>query len=100
MGYNIPMSTPYLTRVCLIAVLLFSQAIYAGHAMAHDGGNQLDCQLCLHTSTGTAALPRAEMTASFPIRCGPTLFTQYTTVLIVSAFPKSHPSRAPPFFSI
>ena len=94
------MPTAYLTRACLIVVLLFSQAIYAGHAMAHDGGNQLDCELCLHTSTGTDALPRVEIPATFSVPCGPTLFARYNTVPVVFAFPKSHPGRAPPFFSI
>ncbi|MFT5710169.1 MAG: hypothetical protein ACI8QT_000861 [Halioglobus sp.] len=100
MSYNIAKCTPYLTRTGLVAVLLFAQAFYAGHAMAHGDGNQLDCQLCLQTSTDTAALPYTEMTMSFSCPFLPTLFNQDTTVRVISAFPKSHPSRAPPFFSI
>ncbi len=94
------MSAPYLTRLCLLAALLFSQAVYAGHAVAHDNGNQLDCQLCLHTSTGTAALPHTEVTPTFFVPPYFVSFTQHTTVHTASTFQKSHPGRAPPFFSL
>jgi hypothetical protein len=88
-----------LARIVLIAALVFSQTLYAGHTMLHNDNSQMDCQLCLHTSPGGAALPSGELqpvTArpSQPRICG------YDAPVTSSTFQNSHPSRAPPFSSL
>jgi len=85
-----------LARIVLIAALVFSQTLYAGHVVLHNDSSQMDCQTCLHASPGGAALPCGELqpaiaTLSRPRRCG------YIAPVISSTFQNSHPSRAPPF---
>jgi hypothetical protein len=85
-----------LARIVLIAALVFSQTLYAGHTMLHSDNSQMDCQLCLHASPGEAALACGELVPavslpSLPPGCS------YVAPVISSTFPNSHPSRAPPF---
>jgi len=88
-----------LARIALIAALVFSQTLYAGHTMLHSDSSQMDCQVCLHASPGDAALPCGELdpavsTPSPPRSCG------HVTPVSASTFQSSHPSRAPPFSSL
>jgi len=89
------MFAPYLARIALLAALVFSQALYAGHALQHGNDQQADCQVCLQASTGHGALPCQPPTPAINAApSGPMLQVVepgYRTTLSVS-----HPSRAPP----
>lgn len=83
-------------RLALIAILVFSQAVYAGHSVKHDSGNQPECQICLLTSASSAALPCSyfaptDLQAHLPDHCD-----NYLAPAIPTCFSLSHPSRAPP----
>ena len=82
-------------RLVLIALLVFSQALYAGHSVKHDSGNQADCQMCLQTSTSGAALPCSgiEPVAQAPV---PTVPDHYVAPAALAHFTLAHPSRGPP----
>ncbi|MEZ5503851.1 MAG: hypothetical protein R3E50_14765 [Halioglobus sp.] len=87
-----------MTRLALVAALVFSQALFAGHGVVHANGEPADCQICLQACSGGAALPSSEV--------GPVL-TAYAPRLTDSrplptatrSLPASHPARAPPFLT-
>ena len=88
-----------LARIALIAALVFSQTLYAGHTMLHSDSSPMDCQVCLHASPGDAALPCGELdpavsTPSPLRRCG------YIPPVVASTLQSCHPSRAPPLPSL
>ena len=64
-----------LARIALIAALVFSQTLYAGHTMLHNDSGQMDCQICLRASPVGVVLPCGKQepvitTASQPRSCG------------------------------
>ncbi len=85
-----------LARIVLIAALVFSQTLYAGHTMLHNDSSQMDCQVCLHASPVGAALPCDELDS---VVAPPSLLPDcgYIAPVISSTFQNSHPTRAPPF---
>ena len=89
------MFAPYLARIALLAALVFSQALYAGHALQHGNDQQADCQVCLQASTSHGALPCQPPTPDIADAPGEPI--QY---VVESGFHStlscSHPSRAPP----
>ena len=100
LGYNELVPNSFLTRICLLAVLVISQAVYAGHAVAHEDGSQQNCQICLHSSAGALSLPSKETSLSFPVVLSWVHSGKPTTDCTVSIFSHSHPSRAPPPLSL
>jgi hypothetical protein len=89
----------WIKRFSLLAVLVLSQALYAGHAVSHISGDQADCQICLQASSGGAALVSTEFEPLLPFHGAPPAVSRFTPAAIVS-FPNSHPTRAPPFFPV
>ncbi|MDH5173546.1 MAG: hypothetical protein OEW92_14085 [Gammaproteobacteria bacterium] len=87
-------------RLALIAILVFSQALYAGHSVKHDSGNQPDCRICLQTSASGAALPSADFAPAGPQAHLPVCGNYYLAPAIPAFFTLAHPSRAPPSFPV
>ncbi len=86
----------WLKRFSLLAVLVLSQVLYTGHAVSHLGGDQVDCQMCLQTSSGGAALLSADSQLLL-LSQGATPIVNRFTPAAIDSFPNSHPTRAPPF---
>jgi hypothetical protein len=86
-------------RLALIAVLVFSQALYAGHSVVHDAGSQTDCQICLQTSASGAALTSGSIDPAVPVYT-PARTDSYVAPAAPTHFTLSHPSRAPPLFPL
>ena len=86
-----------LARYALVAALVFSQALYAGHGISHDAGSQSDCQICLQASNSGAAPPAGGINAFIDSYALPRIKPGFTAHYSYS-FPNSNPSRAPPSF--
>jgi len=84
-------------RLALIAMLVLSQALYAGHSFVHSDGDQPTCQVCLQASGGSAA-------AVCTVTIGPTPIyfslppLSHREAATISSFTNPHPARAPPTF--
>jgi hypothetical protein len=89
----------WLKRFSLLALLVLSQALYAGHAAYHLSGEQVDCQICLQASSGGAALVSAE-SGPVPAVCAAPAVECRTLPTATVLFPTSHPTRAPPYFPV
>jgi hypothetical protein len=83
-------------RLALIAILVFSQALYAGHSVKHEAGNQAGCDICLQTSAGGAALPCSGIEPTLQVHA-PVRPANYVAPAAPVRFTLAHPSRAPPF---
>ncbi|MEZ5571485.1 MAG: hypothetical protein R3E64_05620 [Halioglobus sp.] len=85
----------WITRLLLVAALVLSQALFAGHSLAHANGDQPHCQICLQASSSGAALTSAEFGPLLTPCTAEPAFTQCTpvTLLVIST---DHPARAPP----
>ena len=84
-----------IARLFLIAALVFSQTLYAGHSLLHDKDSQADCQICLQAAPG-AALPCNE-TASQPVDRHSQHAPDLVCASVSSHHGIAHPTRAPPF---
>ncbi len=84
-----------IARLFLIAALVFSQTLYAGHSLLHDNGSQRDCQICLQAAPG-AGLPCSEAAVQ-PIDRQPQHAPDPVCAGLASHHGISHPTRAPPF---
>jgi len=100
LGYNEQMTASFLARVCLLAVLVFSQALLADHAIQHNNGNLADCQFCLQSSTGSAALPTGETNLFIATRPLSSHTYSHPALVPNSAFANANPSRAPPLYPL
>jgi hypothetical protein len=89
----------WLTRFSLIAALVLSQALYAGHSISHVNGDQVDCHICLQASSGGAALVSGEIGPPVSIHAAPPVCSRLLPVAITT-LPNSHPTRAPPFLTL
>jgi hypothetical protein len=89
----------WLTRFLLVAALVFSQALYAGHGLYHVNGDQTHCQICLQASSGGAALLSSTDGPLCPVLTAAPVFCHVIPVTPVP-FTKSHLARAPPTFSV
>lgn len=98
-GYTAAMLAPLPTRLALIAVLVFAQALYAGHSVVHDSGGSSDCQICLQTSVGGAALPTSGFANDIPVYV-PIRPECYTAPVAPAFLTFSHQSRAPPLLPV
>ncbi|HEY6130497.1 MAG TPA: hypothetical protein VIV27_00685 [Halioglobus sp.] len=88
----------WLARFALVAALVLSQTLYAGHGVVHNNGDKVDCQICLQASTGSAVLAGTEVQPLIAIDT--TIRDSGTTVpAAASTLPNSHPTRAPPLYS-
>ncbi len=84
-----------LARFALLAALVFTQALYAGHAWQHDTDQQADCQICMQASAGMGGLPcesAGPAISAIPTRSVPAVAEPGHG----STLSFSHPSRAPP----
>jgi hypothetical protein len=95
LGYNQLMSATWLARIALIAALVFSQTLYAGHAFMHDNGSLADCQACVQASAGLAGVPGSE-TGPVSVARSSVTAADSIAAAVSSTFPHSQPSRAPP----
>jgi len=87
-----------LARLALIAALVLSQALYAGHSVTHSDGDRSSCQVCLQASGGSTAAVCTTFVAPTAIRISLPP-PSYHGAAGVSAFTNPHPARAPPAFS-
>ena len=88
----------WLARFSLLAALVLSQALYAGHGVSHTYGDQGDCGICLQASSGSAALTCSEIHPLIAV--GPTVMESGSAVPAASkTFPNPYPPRAPPIYS-
>jgi len=88
------MTASRLKSLLLVAALVFSQALYAGHGVQHDRNTLPHCQICLQAS-GCAALACGSSTAE--IATYPHARPQrHHLPVALAAHPNAHPSRAPP----
>jgi len=85
-------------RLALIAALVLSQAIYAGHSVAHSDGDQSGCPICVQASAGSAAAVDAGNSLPGPIYIALPAPAQREAAAAPS-FTNPHPARAPPAFS-
>ena len=93
-GYTGPMLASPLARLALIAALVFSQALYAGHSVSHSDNNGADCKICLQASSSVAISPDAIQPA---IPAYQSIANRdYASPTVLFRFPNQHPSRAPP----
>jgi hypothetical protein len=89
----------WLKRFSLLAVLVLSQALYAGHATSHISGDRVDCQICLQASGGSAVLVSGESRLLMPVCAAPAV-SCHTLPAATASFPTSHPTRAPPSYPV
>ena len=89
----------WLKRFSLLAVLVLSQALYAGHAAYHVSGEQVDCQICLQASSGGAALVSTDSRPALAV-CAAAAVSCHTLPTSTSSFPATHPARAPPSYPV
>lgn len=89
------MARSWLMRYGLILALVFAQTLYAGHNNLHQNTDFADCQICLQSSSGGAALPVAHVAVT-PTDWGRPQSAEYTSRSSISSYPDSHPTRAPP----
>jgi hypothetical protein len=89
----------WITRLVLVAALVISQALFAGHSLAHTNGDAPDCQICLQATNGVAALHSAERAPLASTGTNQPDFRRANPVLL-AAFNNAHPSRAPPAFPV
>ena len=88
----------WLARFSLLAALVLSQALYAGHGVSHSYGDQVDCGICLQASSGSAALTSGEIQPLITV--GPTVVERGSAVSAASkTFLNPYPPRAPPIYS-
>lgn len=88
----------WLARFSLLAALVLSQALYAGHGVTHAYGDQVDCEICLQASSGSAALTCSEIPPLVTV--GPAVVDSGTAVPVASkTFLNPYPPRAPPIYS-
>jgi len=80
--------------LALVAALVFSQALYAGHSVSHDKGGRADCQICLQASSSVAISPDA-IQLVIPSYHPPANRSYRSPVAPVRS-PNQHLSRAPP----
>jgi hypothetical protein len=85
-------------RLALIAALVFSQALYAGHSVNHDAGSQPDCMICLQ-SANSAAVTCDGIQPTVDVY-GPVCPESHIALVLPAYFPLNHPSRAPPQFPL
>jgi hypothetical protein len=85
----------WLTRFSLLAVLVLSQALYAGHSVSHLNGDHPSCDICLQASSAGAALVSTDSAPPLPTCAVPTLAC-HTLSAASATFPDSDPARAPP----
>jgi hypothetical protein len=87
------LATP-LARLALVAALVFSQALYAGHSVSHDDSGSAACKICLQASSSVAISPDAIRLAT------PTFHSlstrDYANAVVLYRLPSRHRSRAPP----
>jgi hypothetical protein len=90
----------WLSRFLLLAALVFSQALYAGHGVVHSNGEQADCHICLQASSGGAALVCDAVALPLPVYAPLDVSVCPVSVSAASPFPTSHPTRAPPLYPV
>lgn len=85
----------WITRLVLVAALVISQALFAGHSLAHANGDAPDCQICMQASNGVAALSSAEH-GPLAVACTAEPGARHANIVYPSVCPNTHPPRAPP----
>jgi len=84
-------------RLALIAALVLSQALFAGHSVAHSDGDQSGCPICVQASGGSAAA--VDASTSLP---NPDYFSLPAPAdreaAATPSFTNPHRARAPPAF--
>ena len=87
----------FVARFALVAALVLSQTLYAGHSVVHSDGDRSACQVCLQASSGSAAVVCTG--AAMPLRAyAPLPPPGYHSAAVVPVFTNPHPPRAPPAF--
>ena len=86
-------------RLALIAALVLSQAIVAGHDLQHDSSNQPECQTCLQTSAGSVALLCSGIHPPATVY-DQVLHDSHAVPVTTVFFTLPPPSRAPPLFPL
>lgn len=88
----------WLARFSLLAALVLSQALYAGHSISHAYGDRADCEICLQASSGSAALTCSEIPPLVTV--APTVVESGVAIPAASkTYPNLYPPRAPPTYS-
>lgn len=87
----------FLARVFLVAALVLSQALYAGHSVVHSDGDRSGCQVCLQASSGSAVAVCAGAGLPHPL-CAFLPPPGYYSAAAIPVFTNPHPPRAPPVF--
>lgn len=85
----------WITRLVLVAALVISQALFAGHSLAHANGDAPDCQICMQATNGVAALDSAER-GPLVVACTTQPDASRANPVFLPVIANTHPARAPP----